>query len=60
MGDAEPSCGAGEFYHLAEPHQTRALRCVNNRKSFTTEDLELVPFMRKSRRRFLARNGIRP
>lgn len=60
MSDAEPSCSTGEFYHIAKPYQTRARSCVNHGKSFTTEDLELVPFMRKSRRRFLARNGIRP
>jgi hypothetical protein len=59
MHDTEPSCWAGLFYHRAEPHQKRALACANNGKSLITEDRDLVPFLRKSRRRFLKRNGIR-
>lgn len=59
MRDAEPSCRTGEFYHIAKPYQTRALACRNNGNSFTTEDAEVVPFMRKARRRFLKRQGIR-
>lgn len=59
MNDCEPGSGDGEFWHLASPHQTRALRCRNDRKRFGTSDAELVPFMPKSRRRALKRMGIR-
>ena len=59
MGDAEPATVHGEFYHLAAPHQTRALACRNRGQCFSTDDFEIVPFLRKSRRRALARFGIR-
>lgn len=59
MVDCEPSTWGGDFYHLAESHQTRAKRCKNNGKAFTMWDPELVPFMPKARRRALKRLGIR-
>lgn len=59
MHDREPGCDSGEFLHLAKPHHTRALACPNNGRALTTTDTELVPFMRKSRRRYLKRAGIR-
>lgn len=59
LNDTEPMCRAGLFYHLAEPHQTRAQRCQHNGKSLTTEDRDLVPFMRKGQRRRNKRNGFR-
>jgi hypothetical protein len=59
MSDAEPGSQFGEFYHLGTKHQTRALRCLNAGKAFDTRDQELVPFMRKARRRVLKRFGIR-
>jgi len=60
MDDCEPSTQGGEFYHGAAPHQTRARRCRNHRGQFSTDDVEIQPFLRKSRRRFLKRAGIRP
>jgi hypothetical protein len=59
MADCEPSTAHGEFWHLASPHQTKALRCKNDRKRFDTSDAELVPFIPKARRRFLKRASIR-
>lgn len=59
MTDFEPASSHGEFRHFAQPHQTRALRCVNKDETFDMRDAELVPFLRKSRRRFLNRVGIR-
>lgn len=59
VNDTEPMCRAGLFYHLAKPHQTRALCCPNNDKTLTTEDRDLVPFMRKGQRRRNKRNGIK-
>jgi hypothetical protein len=60
MVDCEPSTRCGEFYHHASPHQTRALRCRNDRQQFCTEDKEIMPFLRKARRRYLKRAGIHP
>jgi hypothetical protein len=60
MSDAEPTTEHGEFYHIAKTHQTRAKRCRNADGVFDVDNLEVVPFLRKARRRFLKRNGIRP
>ena len=60
MVDCEPFIRGGEFYHLAKPHQTRALACHNGGQQFSNEDPEIEPFLRKGRRRFLKRAGIRP
>jgi hypothetical protein len=60
LHDCEPNSSRGEFNHRAAPHQTRALACVNHNKTLYTDDLDLVPFLRKGRRRYLKRMGIRP
>jgi hypothetical protein len=59
MSDSEPGFTHGEFYHGAKPHQTRAMACVNNGKTFDQRHAEIEPFLRKSRRRALKRAGIR-
>lgn len=59
MHDVEPH-GATEFWHIASPHQTRALACANSHQKFDERSPEVEPFMRKGRRRALRRQGIRP
>jgi len=59
MVDVEPCSPNGEFWHVAKPHQKRAILCVNNGGVFTQKNMEIEPFMRKVRRRALKRAGIR-
>lgn len=59
MTDCEPMQGGGEFWHLAPKDKPKAYRCRNNGKPFSMEDHEIVPFLRKARRRYLKRAGIR-
>jgi hypothetical protein len=59
INDCEPMDSRAEFFHGAKPHQTRALACPNDLKTFYAESPEIEPFMRKSRRRALKRAGIR-
>jgi hypothetical protein len=60
MDDCEPHSSRGEFWHLAKPHQKRALACSNNGNYFFEDSPEVEPFMKKGRRRTLKRRGIRP
>lgn len=57
MSDIEPS-GNAEFWHIASPHQTRALRCPNNKKKFDESSPEVEPFLTKALRRRYKRLNI--
>ena len=52
--DGEPSEYGGDFYHPVF-QKGRASKCPNQGKTFTTEDKEIEPFVRKSVRRHLKR-----
>src|SRR6478609_403155 len=58
--DCEPSSRLGEFWHIARVGQTRARACRNADLVFTVLSSEIAPFLRKSRRRYLKRQKIRP
>lgn len=58
--DFEPCSPHGEFRHPASDKDGNPHWCPNAGIEFTTRNFELVPFMPKSRRRFLKRAGIRP
>jgi len=60
MSDAEPAAPGGEFYHPSLDKNNKPHTCKNAGKVFDMNDLEMEPFMRKSRRRALKRLGIRP
>lgn len=60
MRDCEPGQWEGEFHHHEPPGNARARRCVNAGQEFSTGSREVVPFLRKRRRRALARLGFRP
>jgi hypothetical protein len=60
MLDFEPCAPHGDFIHQAKPHQTRALACPNVDQWFRLTSPEVVPFLRKSRRRALKRMGVTP
>lgn len=60
MQDAEPLCSSGEFYHPPLDKEGKPHWCRNAGITFTTRDLEIVPFLPKARRRALKRMGIRP
>lgn len=58
--DHEPSSHYGEFWHPSLDKAGKPHTCRNSGKMFGTQDLEIVPFLPKARRRFLKRAGIRP
>ena len=60
--DFEPcndSFGAGEFHHPKVDKDNKPYKCPNAGLMFLPSSPEIVPFMKKSRRRYLKRNGIR-
>ena len=60
ISDCEPSSSYGEFYHPSTDKDGKPHWCPNAGRMFGTQDMELVPFMPKSRRRYLKRAGITP
>jgi len=62
MVDFEPcdsTLGAGEFRHPEKDKKGKRHWCPNMGLVFTTRNKEIVPFMIKSRRRFLKSKSIR-
>ena len=62
ISDFEPcddSFGAGEFNHPKVDKNNKPCKCPNAGLTFLPSSPEIVPFMKKSRRRYLKRNGIR-
>lgn len=59
MNDLEPASPRGEFLHPAFDKDLKPRKCVNAGKTFNMDHLEIEPFVKKSRRRFLKRNKIR-
>lgn len=59
MTDCEPMTSCGEFWHLAPKDKPKAFRCKNNGQRFGTDEHDIEPFLKKGRRRFLKRAGIR-
>lgn len=59
INDCEPGAWSGEFVHPTKDRYGDPYVCPNAGKTFITTDKEIEPFVRKSRRRFCKRNGIR-
>jgi len=60
LNDCEPASWRGEFWHPSVDKDGKPHWCPNAGKRFNTQDMELVPFMPKSRRRSLKKQGIVP
>jgi len=58
MDDSEPCSRHGEFYH-PRFDKGKAAQCPNQGQTFTAEDREAMPFVRKAVRRHLKRHGQR-
>ena len=59
MPDCEPHTLLGEFWHPTKTKAGKMHPCKNAGLYFNTSSPEVEPFMRKARRRFLKRAGIR-
>jgi len=60
LNDCEPSTFHGEFWHPSKDKEGKPHWCKNAGKRFSTQDIELEPFLKKSIRRYNKRNNIRP
>jgi hypothetical protein len=60
LNDCEPCSPNGEFWHSGTDKDGKPHWCPNAGNRFSTRDMELIPFMPKSRRRQLKRLEIRP
>jgi hypothetical protein len=60
MNDIEPSNSGGEFFHPSHDKLGKPYKCINAGKMFTTKNIEIEPFIKKSIRRKNKRLAIRP